>query len=240
MIEINLLPEEMRQTEGTPPTRLFTIIGGVVVACVLGVFISQYYFIRIPNMNVEIANRKLEIEELKKKEIAVKETMKKIETIKAKVATLESLIYSRIRYARLLDRLCDAMPDGAWFKSFSIQKVAGGGGAMGKGGGDKYQINFTGFTIGASELDRNQRLTDLMNNLEYHFRVVDCDPKTGLNNFCGAIFDRPKLTQKGSGTAPTPSDKDPRISQVLQKLAPKDAINFVMSLRFELPAKEVN
>jgi Tfp pilus assembly protein PilN len=236
MIEINLLPEEMRQTEGTPPARLFTIIGGVVVACVLGVFISQYYFIRIPNMNVEIANRKADIEDLKKKEIAVKETIKKIETIKAKVATLESLIYSRVRYARLLDRLCDAMPDGAWFKSFNVQRIGGGGG-LGKGG-DVYQINVTGFTIGNSELDRNQKLTELMNNLEYHFRVVDCDPKTGLNNFCGAIFERPNLSSKGSGTAPAPTDKDPRVAQVLLKLAPKDAINFVMSLKFELPLKE--
>ena len=236
MIEINLLPEDMRQTEGTPPARLFTIIGGVVVSCVLGVFISQYYFIKIPNMNVEITNRKADIEDLKKKEIAVKETIKKIDTIKAKVATLESLIYSRVRYARLLDRLCDAMPDGAWFKSFNIQKVAGGGG-IGQGG-DKYQINFSGYTVGTTELDRAQKLTELMNNLEYHFRVVDCDPKSGLNNFCGAIFDRPTLSQRNTSKPPVPIDKDERVRKVLEKLTPSDAFDFVMSLKFELPAKD--
>jgi Tfp pilus assembly protein PilN len=236
MIEINLLPEDLRQTEGTPPARLFTIIGGVVVSCVLGVFISQYYFVKIPNMKVEIQNRKTEIEDLKKQEIAVNETIKKIATIKAKVATLETLIHSRIRYARLLDRLCDAMPDGAWFRTFTVQKDTTGG--SGGGRGDRYQINVSGYTLGNTDYDKAQKLAELMNSLEYHFMKVDCDPKTGINKFCNAKFERPNLLSRQHGTLPAPTNKDPRVLKELEKIAPKEAFEFVMTLKFEVPMPE--
>src|SRR3954463_10867667 len=110
MIEINLLPEEMRQTEGTPPARLAVIIVGVAIACVIGFFITKYYVVEIPKMVNEIKNREVEIKELQVKKDAINKIIAEIEVLNTKVQTLDKLIMSRLRFARLLDRLCDSVP----------------------------------------------------------------------------------------------------------------------------------
>ena len=67
MIEINLLPEELRQTEGTPLPRLVAILGSVVVACGLGVLVAFYHMVYIPRVNDDIKVTQSEIDGLKKK-----------------------------------------------------------------------------------------------------------------------------------------------------------------------------
>jgi len=235
MIEINLLPEELRQTEGTPPARLAAIIVGVVVACGIGVMIGKRYLVDIPVMQSEIKNRESEITNLKKKEQDVKNTIAQIETLKAKVATLDNLIQSRIRYSRLLDRLCDAVPDGVWFKSFNVLPDNAPPPPGTLPGGKRYMISLTGYTTGKDALEQNARLTTLMNNLDNWFRVVDVDPKTGINRRLGARFKQPHLIGANWGPVPQPVEKDPKVLKALD--APKDGLDFSMTLGFELPQK---
>lgn len=232
MIEINLLPEEMRKAEGTPPARLAVILVGVAMACVTGFFITKYYVVEIPKMVSEIKNREVEIEDLKKRKAAVEKIIADIDALKQKVQTLDKLIQSRVRFARVLDRLCDAVPEGAWFRSFNVgpdTSPAAAGIAMGK----RYMINLNGFTVGNTDVDRVQKLSDLMLNLEKQFRERDVD-KRGINMFLNAKFDRPRLIKRDFvKSIPTlPPDTDPKILKALRP--PTEGIDFVMTLSFEL------
>ncbi len=231
MIEINLLPEEMRQTEGTPPARLAVIIVGVAIACLTGFFITKYYVFKIPEMITEIKNREVEIKGLQVKKDEINKVIAEIEVLNTKVQTLDKLIMSRLRYARLLDRLCDAVPaEGAWFRSFNVTGDAGGGGG-GPQIGKRYQINLTGYAVGNTDLDRNQKLAELLMNLERQFRERDVD-KRGINTFLNARFDRPKLIGKTESGLPVPTDPDPKVVAALK--APKVGLDWVMTMTFEL------
>lgn len=238
MIEINLLPVELRQVEGTPPARLGAILGGIAVAGVLVALVIKFYLVDIPAINLEIKNRDSEIANLQERKKAVEGVIAQIETLQKKVKTLDNLIQSRVRFARLLDTLTNSMPkEGVWFRTFSIQPIAGGGGGLGAGG-KKYQINLQGYTTAPSELDRRALLTELINNMEDRFRVQDVDPKTGISNFLGVKFDRPRLIgfTEISGVPDLPTDTDPKIVRALKPRMSKVGLDFSMTLSFELPA----
>lgn len=239
MIEINLLPEEMRQAEGTPPARFAVIIAGVVLASGIGVITGKYYLVDIPSMKTEIKNRDLEIAALRQREQNVKDTIAKIETLKQKVATLDNLIQSRLRYARLLDYLCNTVPEGVWFRSFNMQPDNTPPGPGSLPGAKRYMISLTGYTTGGSgataALEQRNRLKDLMDKLEYWFREVSVDSKTGINGFVGGKFNRPKLVSTVVTSVPQPNERDPKILKALDP--PKDGLDFSMTLSFELPMK---
>ncbi|HYG74080.1 MAG TPA: hypothetical protein VEK08_03665 [Planctomycetota bacterium] len=234
MIEINLLPEEMRQTEGTPPARLATILVGVVAATVISFFVAKFWLVEIPNMKGEIKNRKVEIEALKKRKEEVEKTIAAIDALKQKVDTLDKLIQSRVRFARILDRLCDAVPpDGAWFRSFNV--VADNTASSGlPGAGKRYKINLSGYTTGETDLDQAQRLFDLMTRLEKEFRERDVDAKTGVNMFLSAKFDRVTLVNRGATTIPAPqlNDKEKKLLKALK--IPTNGMDFVLTMGFEM------
>jgi len=238
MIEINLLPVELRQVEGTPPARLGAILGGIAIAGVLVAFVIKFYIVDIPAMKLEITNREAEIKNLEERKKSVEAVIAQIDTLKAKVKTLDNLIQSRVRFARLLDTLTNSMPkDGVWFRTFSIQPIGGGGGGLG-GSGKRYQINLQGFTTAPSELDRRALLTELINNMEDRFRVQDVDPKTGISNFLGVKFDRPRLIGFTEVTSipELPAETDPKILRVMKPKMSKVGLDFSMTLSFELPA----
>lgn len=239
MIEINLLPVELRQVESTPPARLGSILGGIAVACVLSFFVIKYYFIDIPAIRLEIKNRETEIANLQERKKAVEAVIAQIDTLKKKVKTLDDLIQSRVRFARVLDSLANAMPkEGVWFRTFSIQPLAAVGAPGLGGGGKKYQINLQGFTTAPSEQERRTLLTELINNIETRFRVEDVDPKTGVSNFLGVKFDRPRLIGfvEMNALPELPQGTDPKIVAALKPRTTKQALDFSMTLSFELPA----
>ena len=120
MIEINLLPDELRQAEGTPPARLATIMASVVVACGLSVLVSKYYMVDIPSEKSAIKTCDAQISDLQKKLEEVKKIDADIETLKNKVAALANLNDGRMRYGRLFEKLCNSMPDGVWFRTFVV------------------------------------------------------------------------------------------------------------------------
>jgi len=241
MIEINLLPVELRQVEGTPPARLGAILGGIAVAGVLVVLVVKFYLVDIPAINLEIKNREAEIANLQERKKAVEAVIAQIDTLEKKVKTLDNLILSRVRFARVLDTLVNAMPkEGVWFRTFSIQPIAGGGGGLGAAG-KKYQINFQGYTTAPSELDRRALLTELMNNMVDRFRVQDVDAKTGVSNFLGVKFDQPRLIGFTEVTSlpDLAAETDPKIVRALKPKMTKLALDFSMTLSFEMPlAKE--
>ena len=232
MIEINLLPEEMRQPEGTPPARLAIILLGVVVGCFFSFLVAKYWLVEIPNMQTEINNRNTEIEDLKKRKETVEKVIAQIEVLNQKVNALDKLIDSRVRFARILDRLADSVPtEGAWFRSFNVAPDAAPSTGV-PGAGKRYVINLTGYTTGNTELDRAQQLTDLMNRLEQQFRERDVDAKSGVNKFLSARFDRPTLLARTLSPVPAPAITDPKILKALN--VPKEGLDFTLTMSFEM------
>jgi Tfp pilus assembly protein PilN len=238
MIEINLLPEELRKTEGTPPARMLAIVGSVAAVCILGFFIGTYYMVKIPQIKGDLQTLDVEIKNLKEEVKKVDVVRGDISALKSKVAALENLMLSRIRYARVFDRLCTSVPDGVWFRTFTITNEASN-----PQGGKRYQISLTGYATGATSADMERKLTDLMKNMQREFSVrpegtppADAGPDYGWSKFVNAKFDAPillgkNLVPKDGMPAPTGDDKLLKTIEV-----PKSGLDFQMTFSFELPA----
>jgi hypothetical protein len=243
MIEINLLPEELRQAEGTPPARFGAIIGGVVLACGFGFWIGKYYLVDIPGMksDMEVVDREIAA---KKKQKEKMQTMKdEIEKNDQKAKTLNNLIHSRIRYARLLNYLCKAVPDNVWFKSFNVQADTSPPPTdlTPLPNAKRYMISLTGFATastgsspGQARNEENVKLAELMNNLKKWFCEDGVD-ENQVSIFLGARFRQPRLITATVTTLPAPLETDPVMLKALD--APKEGLEFSMTLSFELPQK---
>lgn len=241
MIEINLLPEELRQAEGTPPARFGTIIAGVVLACAIGFWIGKYYLVDIPGKNTDIQVVDAEIasrQQQKKKMNEIADELKKNEQ---KNTTLSNLIHSRIRYARLLSYLCNAVPDNVWFKSFNVasDNTPAPADLPPLPGAKRYMISLTGYATASPGVNAAQareeedhKLADLMNNLKHWFCEDGVD-KDQVSIFLGARFRQPRLITTSVTTLPPPAETDPVILKALEP--PKEGLEFTMSLSFELP-----
>jgi len=246
MIEINLLPDELRQAEGTPPARLATIMASVVVACGLSVLVSKYYMVDIPSEKSAIKTCDTQIADLQKKLEEVKKIDAEIDVLKGKVAALTNLSDGRMRYARLFEKLCNSMPDGVWFRTFVVAPDSGGSRFFKAPlGGKRYSIAFTGYSTGDTPKDMDNKLTELMNNMRTQFGIpkdgespkqVDGSdqPDWGYNKWLGARFDPPRLlgTVFVSGL-PAPPPMTAEQKKVLNP--PSSGLDFRMNFTFEMP-----
>jgi len=163
MIEINLLPADMRQAEGTPLPRLASILGGALAATLGVVLVANYYIIDIPKtrQSQKIEEDRKKSEEGKKAELdKIKEEITKI---KVKVAALNNLERNRVRWARLLDVFSKCVPDGCVVRSFQI---AAAGQAADGSTGRMFKLTITGFTSGDNNLECTRKLTDMWNTFK--------------------------------------------------------------------------
>ena len=101
MIEVNLLPENLRKNEGTPLPRQLTIYLGVAV-CMSLIFLNWFYFKEIEKaenklkkINTSIVDEKIKVNELDA-------LIQKITIIKSHVTTVENLYRNRIIWAKVL------------------------------------------------------------------------------------------------------------------------------------------
>jgi Tfp pilus assembly protein PilN len=180
MIEINLLPTEHRQAEGTPLPRLLSIIVGMVLAAVGLLFMANYYMVEIPRKNQEIEALEHEKKDLEK----VKKRVAELEAEKAryleKVNSLRTLENSRIRWARVLDRLRASVPKegGCVLRRFSYRPdmTPAPPGAV---GGKRYNIQLTGTTSGGSELECRAKLLLFKEELMRNLQVAPPKPAKG-------------------------------------------------------------
>jgi hypothetical protein len=241
MIEINLLPEDLRQTEGTPIARLAAIMASVVVACGLGVLIAFYYMVYIPRIKDDIKQREADIVNLKQRKEEVDAIEAQIAKLKEKVAALDNLNQSRMRYGRLLNKLCDSMPEGVWFKGFSVTTDAAGGGGPG-GGGKRYMITLQGTVTGATPVEMDKRITELVNGMVREFSIVREEwkgppgatppPLYGYSKELGAKFFRPEISSIQFINLPVP-DLKPEVIKAINP--PTTGLDFSMTFGFEMP-----
>ena len=168
MIEINLLPVELRQAEGTPLPRLISILSGALVFTLGCVLLANYLLVDIPRTEAFTREKKKEKDILKVTEAEVGKLNEEIAKIKEKVAALRVLYSSRIRWARMLYCFSKAIPEGCVARNF---RVSPEGGAPAENQGRRYRLDFQGYTTGETYTDCVKKLTDLSLSLEKEFEV---------------------------------------------------------------------
>ena len=196
MIEINLLPPEMRKSDGTPLPRLLTIIVGIIVLALGMVFASNYHFVKVKGEEAAIRDLETRKKAAEKITVEVDKITKDIEKFQLKVNALNNLELSRIRYSRLLFQIRQAMIDGSVLSSFKIKNA--GGAAIGGPVGSKYEIELKGYTTGANQEECARMFDTLYKNFKKYLMDADLVPVAeegkplnkyaGYNNFLKLKF----------------------------------------------------
>lgn len=239
MIEINLLPDEMKRPEGTPLPRLLSILASVILMAVGGLLISKYYVVEIPKTKELIRGQEGEKKRLQQEVTRVEALDKEIEKIKAKVAAWHSLENSRILYARFLDVFSRAVPEGCVITSFNLSLDRAGAGNEGK----HFKISLSGMTVGNSQQDCQAKLRDVINDFKKTFQVADKKPASepagakdalpGYHKFLGLKFEEPRIlrfTPRGSPPSLTGVNENDRKRFAM----PENSLDFSMSFGFAM------
>ncbi|MCX7806303.1 MAG: hypothetical protein N3A38_14110 [Planctomycetota bacterium] len=172
MILINLLPEERRPVERTPLPRFLTYVAGVLVACLQISVLLSYHMSKIPDAKQSIETAKKAREEQKKIADEVDAIDKEIQRLGNIRKTLGDLESDRVCWGRILDRLCDSVPDNLWLVSLSIQRQ-GGGESLGAAEVRRYTIKMTGMALGDTDAEARRNVTDFIRNLTKNFKARD-------------------------------------------------------------------
>ena len=241
MIEINLLPAELRQAEGTPLPRLFSILVGVILVTMGGVVAFNYHFVHIKKAEREIKELTAKKNEFEAKANEVRALQAEIDKAQQKVSALRNLTLSRIRWARLLYQFRKTIPDGCVIKSWRLRPT---GGAMGGGPtGKRYDIELSGYTTGNSEEECAAMFRLLSRNFKRDLKDFDVVPPAapgkppskyaGFNRFVGLKFGDPDPGQVRFQDALTrPGDLPEHMDEF--KMPPK-AMEFSVTIPCAMP-----
>jgi Tfp pilus assembly protein PilN len=250
MIEINLLPVEMRQSEGTPLPRLMSILGGALAATLGVVLVANYYIVDLPRTRQNIRN----MEETKKKKLAEKDEVDKLEAeinkIKTKVSALKNLERSRVRWVRLLDAFSKSIPDGVVVRNLRVDPDAGGAPDVGK----KFKLTLTGLTTGEAYVDCTRKLTETWNNLKRDFQTDgdktpaptpaaapaegSAEYPPGYNKQLGLKFEEPVMVD--FRPVPLPQVAFPKPEEARKFRQPASGLDFTITMAFYLPPPIAN
>lgn len=109
MIDINLLPEEHREVEGTPKPRLAVTYVGLAAVLVLGALLAYYYLQHIAALQKkeDLQTQKADLE-VKAKEF--NDLQRQISRLSKRRDVVAKLWQNRIIWSRKLDELIDLIP----------------------------------------------------------------------------------------------------------------------------------
>ena len=173
MILINLLPEERRPVERTPLPRFLTYVTGVLVACIQIAMLLSYHLSAIPDKLQNIKNAQDEKAAAKAdadKVDAIDQEIQRLANIRKTLGDLES---DRVCWGRILDRLCDSVPDNLWLVSLTIQRQGQDTPGGPAGGVRKYVVKLTGMSMGDTDAEARRNITDFIRNLSRNFKARD-------------------------------------------------------------------
>ena len=241
MIEINLLPEGIRTTEGTPPRRFAMYVGFLMLFLGLCFYVMKYIKVELPNITQKITLAGIEKQNLIIKQKEVEEITVKIDDLSKKIADLDDLNLSRVRYARLFDRLTNAIPEGVWFRTFTVAPEASTS-LRYLPAGRRYAITMQGNAVATTPLERNHKVTELLSNLEKQFNIppesaLPPNPipeDYGFCKFIGARFERPRPDGIATSTISVLQGLDEKVVKTIS--VPKEGADFRINFIFDMPA----
>ncbi len=142
MFTINLLPESYRKTTATPlPPLHRSPLVSVVVAIVLGLTILLALVRQVRQMQLNHLNAQLQ--QLQPRRVEVDRLRVTLQKLRTQQTSFEGLHRGESVWARRLNTLSDATPEGIWFTTLSLDPVRGlviEGAALGQEGQEMAQI----------------------------------------------------------------------------------------------------
>ena len=174
MIEINLLPEQMRRAEGTPLPRLLTICVGVALALLL-IFVNAKYYMRTKKAVERKDTLIRDVADLQVQEQELTRIEGEIAAIGARIHAAEELFRNRIVYAKLLadlkrainqlgfERMNEAR-EYLWLHTLSIEQSRSAG-PYGATDGPKQFLKLEGYASAAG--NNTRRASQMVNDLMY-------------------------------------------------------------------------
>jgi len=150
MIEVNLLPEDRRPVERTPVPRFLTILGGVALFCIEGVFLLLLISV-YPGKRDMLRDLNLRLQQAEDRANQVRQIESRIEEIKKRKASIDKLCNDRRLWAPILYRLCDPelLPPRVWFRKLELVKTK----ASGPRGEETQTLVVDGYAWAADESD---------------------------------------------------------------------------------------
>ncbi len=120
MIEINLLPLELRPPEPTPWPKLLALLGVGLVLLAEGLVLVYYHFNLNPTL--QDLHRNLQEELRTKMERAARADALKaeIDDYKLRAATIIQIRKARTLWAKKLDQIVDIVPDFVWLSGITV------------------------------------------------------------------------------------------------------------------------
>jgi hypothetical protein len=123
MIEINLLPKDLKPSNTTPKPRFALILVGIIIIAALGTWYLNITSIQIPQIKrAHIAvSQEIELRQPELLEYQNLESQKRQFTLRRK--TVQELIESRVSIEELLDKVCELLsPTDIWFTSMDLKQ----------------------------------------------------------------------------------------------------------------------
>lgn len=142
MLTINLLPESYRKTTATPLPQLHrSPLVSIIVAIVLGLTVLLALVRQIRQMQLNHLNAQLQ--QLQPKRVEVDRLRVILQKLRTQQTSFEGLHRGESAWARRLNALSDATPEGIWFTNLSLDPVHGlviEGAALGREGQEMAQV----------------------------------------------------------------------------------------------------
>ncbi len=102
MLQINLLPENLRKAEATPLPRFITIVLGIVIILTLGFLIVHLKFFLIPDKEAQVAKLSQDLEVARAEAAKLGVIEERIRRKQEYIGTIESLFRERVVWAKIL------------------------------------------------------------------------------------------------------------------------------------------
>ena len=126
MIEINLLPAELRPTQPTPWPKLLALLGAGLFLLAEGLLLVYFHFNVNPSRQDLL--RDLQGELKTKLELAARADAlhAEIDDFKLRAKTIIQIRQARTLWARKLDQVIDIVPDYVWLSGITVTEGQGG------------------------------------------------------------------------------------------------------------------
>ncbi|MBI4354349.1 MAG: PilN domain-containing protein [Candidatus Omnitrophica bacterium] len=142
MLTINLLPESYRKTTATPLPQLHrSPLVSVVLAIVLGVTVLLALVRQIRQM--QLHHLKVQLQQLTPQRVEADRLRVALQQLRVQQTSFEGLHRGESAWAKRLNALSDATPEGIWFTSLSVDPAHGlviEGSALGQEGQEMAQV----------------------------------------------------------------------------------------------------
>ena len=127
MIEINLLPKEMRKAHGLGiPKSVLVGAGAAAAVIVLLALVTVYQMYRVHGIDSRIAEVRRQADRMREDIIIVDRLVDVKTKILARLAAIDKLDRGRERWVKILDELSHRVPDFLWLTTFKPAVAASG------------------------------------------------------------------------------------------------------------------